>query len=86
MASGLGIGSSCHAASFLSNGCHQKPESAHKGVNQRSEYATQVQQERPESPTVALTWRVCKHKVHQLHLGHILSVHLTWHVCKLQGT
>ena len=28
------------------------PESTHKGVNWRSKYVTQVQQQRPESPTV----------------------------------
>ena len=26
-------------------------------------YETQVQQQRPESPTVTLTWHVCKYKV-----------------------
>ena len=31
-------------------------ESAHKGVNSRSKYVTQVQQQRPESPAVTLTW------------------------------
>ena len=41
-------------------------ESAHKGVNQRSKYVTQVKQERPESPTVILTWHACKYKVHIL--------------------
>ena len=41
-------------------------EPTHKEVNQRSKYATQVQQ-RPESPTVTLTWHVCKYKVHKLH-------------------
>ena len=28
----------------------------HKGVNQRSKYVTQVQQQRPELPTATLTW------------------------------
>ena len=30
-------------------------ESTHKGVNQRSKYVTQVQQQRPEPPTATLT-------------------------------
>ena len=42
-------------------------ESTHKGVNQRSKYVTQVQQQRPESPRVTLTWHACKYKVHKLH-------------------
>ena len=29
-------------------------------------YVTQVQQQRPESPTVTLTWHACKYKVHEL--------------------
>ena len=37
-------------------------ESTHKGVNWCSNYVTQVQQQRPESPTVTLTWHVCKYK------------------------
>ena len=41
--------------------------SANKGVNQRSKDVTQTQQQRPESPTVALTWHASKHKVHKLH-------------------
>ena len=28
---------------------------------------TQVQQQRPELPTVTLTWHACKYKVHKLH-------------------
>ena len=31
-------------------------ESKRKGVNLRSNYVTQVQQQRPESPTVTFTW------------------------------
>ena len=46
-------------------------ESAHKGVNKRSKYVTQVQQ-RAESPKVTLTWHACKYKVHQLHQRYIL--------------
>ena len=40
-----------------------KFESTHKGVNQRSKYATQVQQQRPELPVVTLTWQMSKYKV-----------------------
>ena len=39
-------------------------ESTNKGVKQRSKYVTQVQQQRPESPMVTLTWHACKYKVH----------------------
>ena len=49
-----------------------RAESTHKGVNQHLKYATQVQQQRRESPAVTLTWRACKYKVHKLHQGHIL--------------
>ena len=48
---------------------HQRNQ--HKGVNQRSKYVTQVQQERPESPTVTLTWHACKYKVHKLHQRYV---------------
>ena len=34
--------------------------STHKGVNQRSKDVTQTQQQRPDLPTVALTWHACK--------------------------
>ena len=44
----------------------------HKGVNQRSKYVIQVQQQRPESPTVTLTWHTCNYKVHRLHQRYIL--------------
>ena len=37
-------------------------ESAHKGVNKWSKEATQTQQ-RPESPTVTLTWHASKYKI-----------------------
>ena len=48
-------------------------ESTHKGVNLRSKYVTQVQQQRPESPTVTLTWHACKYKVHKLHHRYIIE-------------
>ena len=41
--------------------------STDKGVNWRSKYVTQVQQQRPASPTVTLTCHACKYEVHQLH-------------------
>ena len=48
---------------------YQTVESTSKEVNQRSKYATQAQQ-RPESPTVTLTWHACsKCKVHKLRQG-----------------
>ena len=46
-------------------------ESTHKGVNQRSKYVTQVQQQRPESPKVTHTWQACKYKVHKLHQRYV---------------
>ena len=48
-----------------------KFESTHKGVNQRSKYVTQVQHQRPESPTITLIWHACKYKVHKLHQRYI---------------
>ena len=50
-----------------------RAESTDKGVNQRSKYVTQAQQQRPESPTVTLTWHACKYKVHKLHQTYIHS-------------
>ena len=35
-------------------------EPTHKGVHWCSKDVTQVQQQRPELPTVTLTWHVCK--------------------------
>ena len=43
-----------------------------KGVNQRSKDVTQMQQQRPELPTVALTCHATKCKVHKLHKMYIL--------------
>ena len=50
-----------------------RAESTHKGVNYRSKYVTQVQQ-RPESPTVNLTWHARKHRVHNFHQRYILCI------------
>ena len=43
---------------------------------------TQVQQQRPQSPTVTLTWHVCKYKVHKLHqrYSRVLWISITAHV------
>ena len=38
-----------------------------------SKHVTQVQQQRPESPTVAPTWDACKYEVHKLHQKYILK-------------
>ena len=35
---------------------------------------TQAQQQRPESPTVTLTWHASKHEVRKLHQRYILFV------------
>ena len=53
-------------------GCQQQHESTNKGVNQCPKAITQTQQ-RPESPTVALTWHTCKYKGHKLHQRYILT-------------
>ena len=45
--------------------------STHKGVNKCSKYVTQVQQQRPESHTVTLTWHARKYTVHKLHQRYI---------------
>ena len=42
----------------------------HRGVNQHSKDITQTQQQRPESPTVTLTWHARKYKGHKLHRRH----------------
>ena len=47
--------------------------STNKGANLRSKYLTQVQQQKPESPTVTLTWHACKYKAHELHQRYILK-------------
>ena len=49
-------------------------ESTRKGVNWRSKYVTQIQQQRPESPVVTLTWHAYKYKVHKLHQRCILQI------------
>ena len=46
------------------NTVHTQTRSTHKGINQhlKLKYLTQIQQQRPESPTVTLTWHVFTHK------------------------
>ena len=34
---------------------------------------TQIQPQRPETPTVTLTWHACQYKVHKLHQRYILK-------------
>ena len=41
-------------------------------INKHSKDITQMQQQRPESPVVALNWQAGKYKVHTLHLRYIL--------------
>ena len=51
----------------------------HKGINQRWKYVAQVQQQRPELPTVTSTWHACGYKVHKLRQRYMLKtfqVHL----------
>ena len=47
--------------------CLGRKEPPHKGVNQRSRNVTQTHHQRPESPTVPLTWHASKCNVHELH-------------------
>ena len=49
-------------------------QSTHKEVNQSSTYVTPVQQQKPELPTVTLTWHACKYKVRKLLQRHILGL------------
>ena len=51
-----------------------RAQSTNRGVNHRSKYVTQVQQQRPESPTVTLTSHSCKYKVHTLNQRYIPCV------------
>ena len=42
-------------------------------VRNTSAAQVQLQQQRPESPTVTLTWRACKYKIHKLHQRYLLK-------------
>ena len=42
-------------------------------ISSRKTSLTQTQQQRPEWPTVTLTWHACKYKVHKLHHRYILK-------------
>ena len=44
-----------------------------KWDNYRSKYVTQVQQQRPEPPTVTLSWHACNYKVHK-HLQRYIQL------------
>ena len=46
---------------------HSNPVSTQKEVNQGSKDVTLTQQQKPESPTVILTWHASKYEVHKLH-------------------
>ena len=54
------------------NNNNKNIELTNKGDVQRSKYATQAQQQRPESSTVTHTWHACKYKVHKLHQRYTL--------------
>ena len=56
---------------FAFNKRKKKEESTRKGFNYLSKYVTQAQLQRPESPTVTLTWHACKYKV--LHQKYSLN-------------
>ena len=49
-----------------------RAETTHKGVNQGWTNVTRTQQ-RPESPTVTLTWHASKYKAYKLHQRYTLS-------------
>jgi len=42
-------------------------EPTNKGVNKHWKCVIQILQQRPESPTLTLTWHACKYKGHKLH-------------------
>ena len=44
-------------------------QSVNKGVDSRSKDVTQTQQQKPESPTITLTWHAGKYKVHNSTRG-----------------
>ena len=67
---------------FLLN---QHTGSTHKEINRRSKEVTQVQQQRPESPTVTLTWYESKYKVRKLHQRYILKGETVWPSGKVLG-
>ena len=51
-------------------------------------YVPQVQQPRPESPPVTLTWHACEYKVHILHqsVKPYQRMYLWWSLCTLYAT
>ena len=52
-------------------------ESTHKGVNQHPKDVIQTQQQRPESPTVTLTWNASKHKVRKFHQMYLVFTRMS---------
>ena len=50
-----------------------REKSTRKEVNQHLINMTQIQPQRPETPTVTLTWHACQYKVHKLHQRYILK-------------
>ena len=50
-----------------------RAETCHDFI-QHSKYVIQTQQQRPEWPTVTLTWHAGKYKVHKLHQSHGTSL------------
>ena len=53
-------------------------ESTLKGVNSHSKDAPQAQNQRPESPTVTLTWHGCKYKDTNSTRGMCIYTHARW--------
>ena len=50
-----------------------QPTKNTRELTRRSKDDTQAQQQRPKSPTVILTWHVCKYRVHKLHQRYVLT-------------
>ena len=61
--SGQKEGSGYNISNLTLKNTKKQQLSTHTGVNLHSKYITQVQQQRPESPMVTLTWHVCKYDV-----------------------
>ena len=75
----------CVCARMYSDSVFEIMTIQNKGVNYRRKYVTQVQQQRSESPTVALTRHACKYKVHKLHQRYVLNQRMYgwWSLCTL---
>ena len=69
LCSGLALHTHISVIHLKQNKAHSvRAEATHKGVNQLSKYVTQVQQQRPELPTVTITWHVCKYTAAQVFI------------------